>query len=84
MKRVQVTWTDSITDGGWVEREAAIQRAEQPDVMNCESVGFLLADEPGYLLLATTHMRDGDMVQGVLQIPRVAVTAVRPITQASA
>jgi hypothetical protein len=70
VKRVQVEWIDSVTDGGWISRDEAVNRAATPDVLACTSVGLLVANEDGYLLLATSHMRDGDLVQGCLQIPK--------------
>jgi hypothetical protein len=79
MKRVQVTWIDSISDGAWVTREEAVSRATKDDILDCTSVGLLLADTDDYVLLATSHMRDGDLVQGLLQIPRVAVREVKEL-----
>lgn len=79
MKRVQVEWIDSISDGSWVTREEAVTRAQKGDILACTSVGLLLADTDDYVLLATSHMRDGDLVQGLLQIPRVAVRGVKEL-----
>lgn len=79
---VRVDWTDSVTDGGWSDREEAIRRAAAPDVMACTSVGFVIDDTPEYLLVGTSWMRDGDLVQGALQIPRVAVREVRRLRRA--
>ena len=79
MKRVQVEWLDSMTDGGWSDRDDAIRRAEHPDVLRVTSVGYLIADTDEWLLLATSHGPHADIVQGCVQIPREIVREVREL-----
>jgi hypothetical protein len=81
MKRVQVQWIDSVSDDGWINREDAITRAAKEDILDCTSVGFLLDETDRYVLLALSHMRDGDLVQGCLQIPREAVREIKELRQ---
>jgi hypothetical protein len=76
-ERVQVEWVDSVSHDGWDNHEAAVTRAATPGVLDCTSVGLLLANTDDYVLLCTTHMRDGDLVQGLLQIPQVAVREIK-------
>jgi hypothetical protein len=79
VRRVQVEWVDSVSDDGWVVREDAVTRAAKEGMLDCVSVGMLLDETEEYVLLATSHMRDGDLVQGCLQIPRAAVLSVKEL-----
>jgi hypothetical protein len=79
VKRVQVEWVDSMADGGWSDREDAIRRAENPDVMNVSSVGYLVAEADDRLLLASSFGPHADIVQGCVQIPSAAVREVKEL-----
>ena len=79
MKRVQVAWIDSVSDDGWIVRDDALTRAAKDGMLDCVSVGLLLDENDSYVLIATSHMRDGDLVQGCLQIPREAVREIKEL-----
>lgn len=79
LKRVQVEWIDSVSAAEWLSCDDALARACKPGVLDCTSVGLLLSDSDEYLLLCTSYMRDGDLVQGCLQIPREAVREVKEL-----
>jgi hypothetical protein len=78
-RRVQIEWVDSVSDGGWTTYDDALSRAETKGVLNCTSIGLLLSDSDEYVLLCTSHMRDGDLIQGCLQIPRCAVRDMKDL-----
>jgi hypothetical protein len=78
-RRVQIEWVDSVSDGSWCDYDHALAQAASSDVMDCTSIGLLLSDSDNYILLATSYMRDGDLVQGRLQIPREAIREIREL-----
>jgi hypothetical protein len=68
---VLVNWLDSGGSEGWEHTEEAIHGAAT-DPMECESVGWLLADTDKYVLLAPSRKAE-DEVMNALQIPRCAI-----------
>lgn len=84
---VLVIWLDSHEFGGW-RTLAAWRDGVGPALMECETVGYLLVDEPEYLLIAQsrgTRFEPGDDRPKALAdvnwadtilIPRAAVRAI--------
>lgn len=82
MKLVLVEWLDSDDHQGWNSR-AEVQRLADKDPLLCMSVGWVVADTDRYLLLAPSRgaqEEDEMQVCDVMQIPRAAVSRVRPLT----
>jgi hypothetical protein len=75
-KIVQVEWVDSTHVHGWRPLDEAREDDEASDML-CRSVGYLLRDEPDFLVLvqsaAVTH------VDARLQIPRVSIRQVHEL-----
>ena len=76
---VQVDWVDSIASNDWVTREEAVLRARGEGVMHSVSVGMLLDETDDYVLLIGSHMRDGDLVTGTMQIPRSSISEIHRV-----
>jgi len=73
---VEVEWLDSVGDHAWTDLADA-RREAADESMRQRSVGWLLADEPGYLLLALSRSESWSQVDLTLQIPRGCVERVR-------
>ncbi|HKE76651.1 MAG TPA: hypothetical protein VKB57_23740 [Acidimicrobiales bacterium] len=73
---VEVVWHDSVGEHQWLDLEDA-RRSARDDGMLQRSVGWLLADEPGYLLLALSRSESWEQVDLTLQIPRGCIVRSR-------
>ena len=84
---VEVEWLDSQGEMRWQSLKDAKTTAEADDLVH-RSVGFLLDDHERYVLLAASHreerLEEPQMVGDVIQIPRVAVVAMRPLVRKGA
>lgn len=84
-RMVEVDWLDSQGDSSWQSVSSALADAEDDTLLH-HSVGYLLAENDRYVLLAQS-VNDGDdedrrrtMVADTLQIPRAVVLEVRDLT----
>ena len=67
---VQVVWEDIMAqDGGWVKDHPL-----EPCLMS--SVGYLIVDQPDYLVYASDLAQDGT-TNGRTQVPRVNVRSIK-------
>jgi hypothetical protein len=84
MRLVQVEWLDSMAESEWQSLADLQRKAEAANSLNNTTVGYLLLDEPGYVLVASTEtpgVDGGRPIYGnTTQIPRCAVVAVRSLT----
>lgn len=80
---VVVEWIDSHVDQEWRTLEDIRDTADYEDSLRNFTAGYLLLDEAGYLLVASTRTpsseRDPVLYGNTTQIPRVAVVAVRDL-----
>lgn len=81
---VQVEWLDSMVEAEWSSLDDLRRKADDANSLNNVTVGHLLIDEDGYVLLAQTAtpgVDGGKPTYGnTTQIPRVAIVAVRSLT----
>lgn len=81
---VQVDWLDSMVESTWESLDDIRRRADDANSLNNTTVGFLLLDEDGYLLIASTAtpgVDGGKPTYGnTTHIPRAAVVSVRSLT----
>lgn len=84
MRLVSVEWVDSMTESEWQSLADLRRKSEDANALNNTTIGFLLLDEPGYVLVASTAtpgVDGGKPIYGnTTQIPRCAVVAVRSLT----
>lgn len=71
MRMVYVEWIDSSHGSGWTSAEDAVRGARY---FTCATVGFLLIEDDKHLTLAQTHTDDNKQVDGLLSIPKVAIS----------
>lgn len=71
VKMIYVEWVDSSHSSGWVAAEDAIKLAGD---FKCRTVGFLLVETDEHLTVVQTHTEDVKQVDGVMTIPKVAIT----------
>lgn len=87
LKRVEVDWLDSQGEMRWQSLSDAMRTAEADDLVH-HSVGYLLDDHERYVLLAASYrearLEEPEMVGDVIQIPRAAVVAMRPLNTKAA
>ena len=70
---VEIRWDDAASlEHGWVDPEQ-----EKPVAQMVTTVGFLIADDSDYVVIASTT--DGTWVNGRFQIPRGMVRKIRPL-----
>lgn len=72
MKIVEVEWVDSMSEGRW-KPVADVIREATDEAMLHRSVGYLVHECEGSIVLAGSRGESGDMVADTMQIPRVAV-----------
>lgn len=76
---VQIVWEDIFSpDGGWIRPEKANEELK-PCLIT--SVGYLIAENPDYILYASDLADDGT-ANGVTQIPRSNVKSVKVLRKA--
>jgi hypothetical protein len=73
---LEVRWVDSVGAQGWQTIDEARRDAEADDMVH-RSVGWLIADEPEYVLLALSRRDSWRYVDLTLQIPRGAIVGTR-------
>jgi len=73
---VEVVWLDSIGDHQWTDIDDARTSAAS-DGMRHRSVGWLIDDQPSYLLIALSRSESWSQVDLTLQIPRGCVQRVK-------
>ena len=78
MKKVEVEWLDSISEGRWYGKDAVIAEATR-EAMVHRSLGYLLHENEDMVLLAGSRSETGVMVCDTMQIPRVAVLTMREL-----
>ena len=71
MRTIYVEWIDSSHGSGWTPTEEAIKGAAY---FSCITVGFVLVEDDKHLTVTQTHTDDNKQVDGVLSIPKVAIT----------
>ena len=70
---VEIRWDDAASlEHGWVDPEV-----EKPVAQMVTTVGFLIADDSDYVVIASTT--DGTWVNGRFQIPRGMVKRIKPL-----
>ena len=70
---VEIRWDDAASlEHGWVDPES-----EKPVAQMVTTVGFLIADGPAHVVIASTT--DGTWVNGRFQIPRGMVRSIKPL-----
>ena len=77
---VEVEWLDAMSEGRWMDTETAISRATR-EVMLHRSVGYLIHETDDLILLAGSRGETSENVADTMQIPRVAVLAVRDLRE---
>jgi hypothetical protein len=81
---VSVEWVDSMVEPDWQSLDDLRRKSEDANALNNVTVGHLLLDEPGYVLIASTAtpgVDGGKPTYGnTTQIPRCAIVAVRSMT----
>lgn len=83
MRRVEIAWVDSMTEPyPWVDREEALRDAAKPGTLFTSSLGFLVTEEEGYVILAQSVAQNGDLLGHVIQIPKVAVVSIADVQTA--
>lgn len=70
--KVEVTWIDSITHGGWGDASLALEH----EVANCKSVGYVLKKDEVTLSLIQSISDDNDQVSELICIPIVAIQEI--------
>lgn len=70
-KIIYVEWVDSSHNTGWQTAEAALK---EDHLLDCKTVGFLIKETDDHLTVAQSSAVDPDQVDGVLTIPKVAIT----------
>jgi hypothetical protein len=78
LRRVEVEWLDSMSEGRWVDMETAVRTATR-EAMCHRSVGYLIHETDDLVLLAGSRSEGGENVADTMQIPRVAVLAVHDL-----
>jgi len=73
---VEVQWLDSVGGSEWETLEDARKEAAEDSMLH-RSVGWLIADEPGYLVLALSRRESWSWVDHTLQIPRGAIVRTK-------
>lgn len=69
MRKVIITWLDSLSDAGWCVPNATHN-------MKIESVGYLMSETEDRYIITTTMGPDGMHGLSPLQIPKAAVVDV--------
>ena len=73
MELVLITWDDASTlEHGWTD-----PADERPVAQIVTTVGFLVAQTDGYIVIA--HTTDGAFVNGRFQIPRGMIRTIKPL-----
>lgn len=84
MRLVQVEWLDSMAETEWQSLDDLRRKADDANSLNNTTIGYLLLDEDGYVLIASTAtpgVDGGKPTYGnTTQIPRCAVVAIRSLT----
>lgn len=84
MKVVQVEWLESMAETDWQSLDDLRRKADDANALHNTSIGHLLIDEDGYVLLAQTVTPGVDggkpMYGNTTQIPRCAIVSVRSVT----
>jgi hypothetical protein len=73
---VEVDWVDSTGHSGWSTR-SEYQTALDDEKMRQHTTGYLFSKHKDYVAIAQSWGETTDRVNGVLQIPRGAITAIR-------
>lgn len=83
VKVVTVEWVDSHTGGDWVSVDAAVRTAAEANALRMTSVGYLVADEPEFVLLAGTFSpatsSEKALINNTMQIPRCAIESIKQL-----
>jgi hypothetical protein len=82
VKRVAVSWVDSVRTTGWRTADEARADLEQDDFLDCETVGFLVGETAERVILALNHQHvtgGEEMVGETIIIPRQAIRSVREL-----
>jgi len=80
MKRVMVTWWDAcsrLTESRW----SSLEDIRELSPAKATSVGFLIADEPDYLIVAA-HLAEIN-AGGEVCIPRMCVVSIAELVEAN-
>lgn len=76
-----VEWVDSMVESDWQSLDDLRRKSDDANALNNVTVGHLLLDEPGYVLVASTATAGVDggkpTYGNSTQIPRCAIQAVR-------
>jgi hypothetical protein len=74
---VYVQWRDSLTGPtGWTARAEVESDAREAFEGPLSAAGFLVADEPTHIVIATGYNPHTDEVQGSMMIPRSEVVSI--------
>lgn len=73
LRRVEVEWTDSTATPGWMPRTQAMLKRPIPAL----SVGLLVHEDEGCVVLAQSHEMNEDQVADLCVIPRSQLHHVR-------
>lgn len=69
-----VIWDDAESDAAWTEEP---QQPLKPTLAH--TLGFLVRDEPGYILLADTYFLEGRTISNTTKIPRGMIVEMRQV-----
>lgn len=72
LPKVEVTWIDSITHGGWGDMALAMEHG----AALCKSVGYILKKDEESLSLIQSISHENDQVSELICIPIVAVQEI--------
>lgn len=78
MRRVEIEWLDSISEGRWNDREQIERQANRANMLH-RSVGYLLMDNDDFVLLAGSRGETNENYADTMQIPKVAVLAIHDL-----
>lgn len=84
MVLVAVEWLDSMVESDWQSLADIRRQSDDANSLNNTTLGYLLLDEPGYVVIASTEtpgVDGGKPTYGnTTQIPRCSIVAVRTLT----
>lgn len=75
VRRVEVTWRDSINQGGWDSAAAVRKHGITPTT--CVTTGYLLEKDRERVVLAQSLSEQTNEVGNLVAIPRFAVMSIR-------
>ena len=78
-KKVLVHWTDSMVYHAWSTVDDRIKQLTSKDVMEHQSVGFLVDETDDYIAVCTSVGFESHVVDETTQIPKKAISKIRKL-----